>query len=490
MSLARSRGHGQVSRYLEQMGVPRSTAYRWEADLRCLIDFGPSQLRELRREHQKLRAELARLRQEPSGGRRMSGAQERAFILEAAVLGNSDQEVGAMLRAAGGRSLSHQTIYSIIEEAAAVARVVYARYFAGVGAVGAADEIFLGHSPLLLMVEPLSLLIGGLRLAARRTAKDWEPLFAQMADLEGCAADGGRAIGKAAGDAHVPVHADMFHLLRSARAWLASLQRSYEAKMRALAEAQQAFERAQFRGEKKAGLSACRRRDHARRAAERMLEEYCRLGDLLERIGRALDYTTPDGKLRTARASGAIVAEALEEMKQTPEGRRLGEKLGRFERQPAFAHLEVIEAGLAEWGLEQVGPSRQARLGRLVAETVAWRRTDKDPVEVLEAVSNGTLADKIEIAVIKVVDRAIRSSSSVECVNARVRLVQVARKRLSEDFVCLLAVHHNMKPFGRGSVREGRTPAELAGIELPTNDWVELLDLTAKEFDKAAPMAA
>ena len=111
-------------------------------------------------------------------------------------------------------------------------------------------------------------------------------------------------------------------------------------------------------------------------------------------------------------------------------------------------------------------------------------------MELLEQASNGSVADAVEIAVIRLVDRAIRSSSSVECVNARIRLVQVARKRLSEDFLCLLAVYHNLKPFGRGSVRAGKSPAELAGLELPTWDWIELLDLTAQGLAQAAEAAA
>jgi len=96
----------------------------------------------------------------------------------------------------------------------------------------------------------------------------------------------------------------------------------------------------------------------------------------------------------------------------------------------------------------------------------------------------------VELAVLRVVDEAIRSSSHVECVNSRVRLVQAARKRMSEGFICLLAVHHNMKPFGRSSVREGWTPAELAGIHLPTHDWLELLKMTAIELDKPLVQAA
>jgi hypothetical protein len=48
-----------------------------------------------------------------------------------------------------------------------------------------------------------------------------------------------------------------------------------------------------------------------------------------------------------------------------------------------------------------------------------------------------------------------------------------------------------MKPFGRGSVREGKTPAQLAGIALPTEDWIELLDLMrADRSDERAAQAA
>jgi hypothetical protein len=90
----------------------------------------------------------------------------------------------------------------------------------------------------------------------------------------------------------------------------------------------------------------------------------------------------------------------------------------------------------------------------------------------------------------RLVDRAIRSSSSVECVNARIRLVEDARKRLSEDLVCLLAVYHNLKPLGRGSARARKSPAELAGIALPTWDWIELLDPAAAVSAQAAAEAA
>ena len=117
---------------------------------------------------------------------------------------------------------------------------------------------------------------------------------------------------------------------------------------------------------------------------------------------------------------------------------------------------------------------------------------------LLRAASTASVADEVELAVIEAVDMAVRSSSAVECVNWRVRLVQVARQRLGEAFLYLLALYHNMHQFGRGSVREGKSPAELAGIALPSSDWIELLGLTtddvlateASERAGAVPSAA
>jgi hypothetical protein len=220
------------------------------------------------------------------------------------------------------------------------------------------------------------------------------------------------------------------------------------------------------------------------------LAEYCRLDDLFAWVLGAFEYRTPTGGLPKAAEARRIVREALTEMKNTPQGRQLAKKLQRMEDPSALSFLEVLEAGLAKLGLEQVGPDREAKLVRLVAETLAWRKQDKTSVEWLAQASTGSLADHVELSVIGLVDEAFRSSSYVECVNSRIRLVQVARKRMSEDFVYLLAVYHNLKPFGRGSVREGGSPAQLAGIELPTDDWLELLELTAKQLGQCDAQAA
>lgn len=495
MDAARARGHGHVSRFLEQIGVARSSAYRWELKLRWFVEFGSAELRRLEREREQLRAELWRLLERDMPVGPLGPDQERGVMLLLAVSGTSDESIAAVLERLDGRRRSHETIRATINEAAVLARAAFDRWFAGTGEVAAVDEIFLGESPLLLGVEPLSLLISGLRLAEGRAADHWQPVFAELGELARCLADGARGIAKASAEAGVPVQADAYHLLRRARAIADASWRTCESLLAAELKAQSAYEAVRYTHSKRETQSARQRYRGARKACTRALEDCCHLDDQFRQVHGAFDYTTPEGKLNTSARARRLVTEAVEALqrppggragKPTPEARRLAAEFAKILRAPAFGFLDVLEAGLSALRLEQVGPNPEAAVARLVAESVAWRFIHKDPRAELEAASDGGLRDQVELAVLKVVDRAQRSSSYVECVNARIRTVQVARKRLSEDFVYLLAVYHNLKPFGRGSVREGRSPAELAGIELPTTDWIELLDLTADELAKAA----
>lgn len=482
MWVGRWRGHGWVKRSLEELGVARSSGYRWEGEVRELLASGGWKVRAQAVELARLRGELEAVRREASGRGAMSRRQELRFVLHAAVVGTSDTETALLLKEAGGRGLSHTAIGALVAWASVVASVAYEQYFEGFGRTAAADEIYLGGKPLLLMGEPLSLLVTGARLSVARGGKDWVPVFERMRDLAACGADGGPGIHAAAKEEGVPVHGDMFHLLGPGRLRLAGLARRCEGKEAAAERAAAKLAKARFRGDLRSTRSALTRGRHAGDAGGRLLEAYCELHDLFTEIEGTFDYSQPDGRLQSAAEARATVSRVLDAMEKTPEGRLLARDLAPLRQPGAMRFHEVLGEQLRPLGIEQVGPDREARLARLVADTLAWRRRNKCAVSDLEAASNGSLADAVEIAVVRAVDLALRSSSAVECINSRVRLVQVARKRLSGDFVCLLAVYHNMRPFGRGSVREGHTAAELAGVRLPTTDWIELLETTAKDL--------
>ncbi len=488
MLRAKRHRHGDVTLFLAREGVARSTAYRWKGQVAWSIEEGPEELRRVSAERDELQQALTRLVERPPAAGLKDPETERRFMLEAQVRGISTGDVADLLAVGGGRSVDPKTVERVVARLVAAARVVFGRYFAGVVRVAAGDEIFT-PGPLLLMVDPLSLLITALRLAEGRAAEDWKEVFDIMGDLERYVSDRGLGLVAAGKEAGVPAGADQWHLLHPARQWMGSLGRASLKTIEAEYEALAALETARARKGDKAIRRARKAYAKARRACKATLEEFDRLEPLMAKVTGAFDYVTPDGHLNTASQARETVAHVVAEMGKTQKGRGLAAKLSGLSDPLAFTHLEVLEEGLREVRLDEVGEDRERLLAHLVRKTEAWRRHDKSSVEELAAAATSP-ADRVEIEVIRAFDLAIRSSSYVECVNGRIRLLQVSRKRVSEDFLYLVAVHHNMTPFGRGSVRKGHSPAELAGVKLPSNDWIELLELTAKELVADAAEAA
>jgi hypothetical protein len=467
-------GYGPLSSYLRREGVPRSTAYAWKKRFAWLVLCGSMAISRLERKVGELQAENGTLRRGCERRQAADRDREHRFILEAAVKANSESDIASLMGVAFGEGRSHQTVHRHIQEAGAKARAAFEQFFEGKGKEGAADEIFLGESPLLLMVHPRSLGITGLRLAQGRTGQDWQPVLAAMEELECITSDEARGLGKGAREAGKRRSSDMFHLLRGGAAELARQERACYAKMAEEYEALSKKDRAERQGKLREMDRARSEYKRAQRACDQALGEHDRLAGLFEKVRHAFEHVDDEGQVNTPFRARRMVNEALDAMASTPEGQRLCAKLKGVKGVATFVFLEVLQEGLSAFGLEQIGPDREQRLGRLVRHILKWRCQHKDahmePDPELGAA-------ELQQRVLACVDRAVRASSSVECVNARIRVAQVVKKHFGEDFVYLLAVHHNMTPFGRGSVRVGKSPAELLALELPTNDWIELLDM-------------
>lgn len=487
MLQSRRHRYGDVTLFLDREGVPRSTAYRWKQFVAWAMQEGPEERRRMSVELDELRRAAARTAQQPSAAALTDPARELRFMAEGLARGISTGNVAALLAAGGGRRVDPKTVERRVAGLEVAAPVVFRRHFAGVGRVAAGDEVFL-PDPLLLTVEPVSLLINGLRLADGRAAEDWKEVFESLGDLDRYVSDRGRGIVAAGKEAGVAAGADQWHLLHGARQSMGSLRRTTLKSIEAEYEAQAALETARQRKGDKAIRRARKAYAKARRACKATVEDFDRLEPLMAKVTEAFAYVTADGPLNTASRARETVRDVLAEMRETQKGRALAAQLSGLSDPLAFTHLEALEEGLREVPLEEVGADRERTLARLVRETEAWRRRDKSSVDEL-AVAATSPADRAEIEVIRAFDVAIRSSSYVECVNGRMRSVQVTRKRVSENFLYLVAVHHNMTPFGRGSVRKGHSPAELAGVVLPSNDWIELLERTAEKLRQSAAKA-
>lgn len=75
----------------------------------------------------------------------------------------------------------------------------------------------------------------------------------------------------------------------------------------------------------------------------------------------------------------------------------------------------------------------------------------------------------------KVLYRPKRASSLVECFNSILRPIQQVKKQVTQEFLWLKVLHHNMKTFKQGK-RKGKSPFQLLGIDFGTQDWIQLLE--------------
>jgi hypothetical protein len=78
-------------------------------------------------------------------------------------------------------------------------------------------------------------------------------------------------------------------------------------------------------------------------------------------------------------------------------------------------------------------------------------------------------------AVRKVLYHPKRASSLVECYNSILRPIQQVKKQVTQEFLWLKALHHNMKSFRQGR-RKGKSPFQLLGVGFGNQDWIRLME--------------
>jgi hypothetical protein len=111
----------------------------------------------------------------------------------------------------------------------------------------------------------------------------------------------------------------------------------------------------------------------------------------------------------------------------------------------------------------------QAELAELELELLL----DPDP-------SRTEWADKL----LKILEAAVRASSLVEAINNLLKSFLNSRRSFHnietlQAYLNLFVLWHNMRVYARGK-RSGKSPYQLAGIQTPSDDWLELLGYPAR----------
>jgi len=353
------------------------------------------------------------------------------------------------------------------------------------------DEIFFHGKPTLVAVEPSSMAVLLCHKANDRSGATWLEALQPFSNLDHAIGDAGTGLqaalaqlqrqrqeGNAAQPAtqlpELTVTFDVFHTAKEGQATLARLWRRVEA---AWDKAEKADERCRKAApERRGGLTTAA--NATWRQVQRELDRYERREAAWKRAKAALEMFRPDGRLNERAWAEAEIEAACKELP----GPQWAKTRSLLRDRRALTWLDRMHGQLQE-----AEPRQEVR-----EALVEWWRLEqkKDKASVVLAVVQGQLcrtmtADWRESyeRVRGVLQKTVRASSCVECVNSVLRMQQGRHRTMSQPMLDLKRLYWNTRAFRAGK-RKGQCPYQLLGASLPLYDFWELLNTDPEKLDK------
>jgi hypothetical protein len=493
--------YGAVTRQATRAGTSRQALYRDAPKVLQAVGGSDSRqrLQDLQDDNNRLRAERDRLRRQLQQAVVLEADRLACFAATAQAEGVSLPVARRLLRpllpqrppsvAQLGRwahaAAQHAAALLPVLDAAARPRVEQA----------AADEIFFGRRPCLMVVEQHSLCWLTGRLADNRDGDTWAEEWRRLPNLQQLTRDGGTGLAKgvaqvnqerqAQGQAPIADQEDHFHTLREGRRALRQVQQRVgrcieEAAAARHRERQKARRTGSRQGTATVTAQAERRAAAAVEAGAAAEEAWASIAD-------ALRLFTPTGELNTRARAEAILAAALPRLAGPAWAKarralarpqlltflgRAHERLAALPLSPAVRDAAVQAEGLRQRpeGVRGAGPSSAALRGVLLAASLVLALAGAEGTAALAQVR-------------QVLRQAWRASSLVECLNSVARMQQSRHRRMTPGLLALKRLYWNCRLFRTGRRRK-QTPYGLLGVPLPTMDWWELLRLTPEQLSQ------
>jgi hypothetical protein len=412
--------------------------------------------------------------------------------------GVSARSIEICLQTAFDEGRSPAFLSALVHEAGQRAGEILAKVnHAVMGAIPQArDEIFAGRDPILLMVDPHSLVITGLYAAADRDAETWGCVLLFTQDrgvqIKGLAEDGCIPYGKSCKLAklYAAIQKDVWHCLTDVRKVIHDIER----------EAYRKLEEAEK-------LEKQLRKQWDETVFAKWVELNEQFEDILAQI-KALTFWLGclwdaaelvdwrNGEIRNRAINQWLANETLQGIKQLthPRIKKLAERLEN-QLPEMLTFLDEIAQPLVDWQAQAEKHFHDYSCSNYFQRSVArlWRlehalrnRHKQFRKAALEA--GQWLAAWIEAdpqlkplaeKLIDILERTVRTSSAAETINSVLR-PYLDRRRECTDlvsrqlFLNLFVLWFNMHKFDRGPRRD-KSPYELAGIDLGSDDWLTLL---------------
>ena len=443
---------------------------------------------------------------EPRDGTWIEVSDERIkrTILTGAFPGSlSIRDTQAVLQAAFDQQRSIGTINSLLLQAGQRAGEILAEVDLSVlgPVIVLRDETFFQDRPILLLVDPLSSAIVFALVSADRQAETWAAslLVAQDQGLQiaGMVEDMAQMYDKSRqlAELEVAVQKDPWHLQQMGHKLRASLERQA---YRALAQEEKltqnllkAWSDEVFETDYiPAALKLEQRLDHLS-AFEQAFDHLC---DALEMV----DWRS--GEIREPDINAWLLDETITAFAQIDHpGVKTFLKTLRRHRPHLLTFVAWLNTALIPFKQQVAQHFDQLHQQHLFLRTAAqaWRLkqalinghrhfkklADRIQAQLQALVADDPLAQQFVRQLYQLFDAAGHTSSLIEAINSLLKAFLNDRRAFAnadtaQAYLNLFVLWHNMRTFQRGK-RQGFSPYQIAGVDLATDDWLQLLGFPA-----------
>lgn len=499
--------YGDVTHQAEAADCSRQTVYDHAQKVQAAVEAehsgGPTRA-ELIQETQDLRQENARLWDWLAQTIEFPPAKQHEFTVTATAMGLSLNQVLVLLalilgaQARPGRSTIQRWIKAAGQAAERVLKHLDGRCKALV-LVGCLDEIFFHRRPVLVGVEPASMVWFLGQKADDRTGATWSKALQNWTALEYVVADAGTGLqaGIAAvqqqrqkeGQPALENGLDVFHTTQEAQRVLRLIWNRVDRLWEQAEVASRRVAQAQQQGQDARGVAVAAR--SAWTKAEAAFQQYEQSEAGWKIAHAALQVFRPDGQLNDRSWAGEQIALALPQLSE----REWSKVRGFLQTEATWTFLDRLHRQLQE-----AEPEDELR-GALVR--LWWLRRQRPRATTVGAIAGASHVAHLVHQVVchqrdahghasyrqvaRVLGQTVRASSAVECMNSVIRMHQARHRTLTQGLLDLKRLYWNCREF-RGGKRKGRCPYEHLGLKLSSYNFWSLLQeemITALDEAKA-----
>jgi hypothetical protein len=499
---------GAVTRRAQHSGYSRTTVYMHAQRVVQAVtsaQAGGLSYDALWQENERLKAENAALWQAWAEAEDLSEAKQRAFAGSGCAMGLSLSQIVTLLAivlplgAVPSRAMIGRWVQEMAAQAGRLLVVLDLACQMRVR-VRCLDDIFLHRAPVLRAIEPHSMAWMAGQRGPDRRGESWCEVITNWPCLEHVIADGGQGLERGVklanaarctqGEATEPVASqamtmglDVFHTQRELERVIQRQWKQAERQLDTASQAAAKVERYKRQGRDPRGVSGVAGR--AWRKAERLFDQAGNAQEAVHQIAAALSWFDAQGRLycrQTAQAQLDAASQQLQGACWSKVKRLLSDErtLRHVDRLSEHLTAAVSEPVLRDaltrlWyvndQMQQAQGDACVRLRQLV---------------VIEQVLCERLCPQWQSAYRRVdalLRHAVRASSAVECVNSVVRMHQGRHRHVSQGLLDLKRLYWNCRVFREGK-RKGQSPYALLGLNLPSSNWWQLLQMAPEELEQ------